>query len=242
MNAPLPVRQALALVYPRRCPFCDEVLGFAASCPRCEPDLALLRLPRPRLPATEHHLENLSGAAALYKYSGCVRQAILRMKNAGRAAYGECLGIELARVVFGCTFTQKRGIITLESRPELTRFDLVVPVPAAKGGSRGYNVPDYLAKPLAEALGAPFAPHALAKARHVERQEGKNARERLLNVQKAYSVTDPALVEGRRVLLVDDVITTGATVSVCADALARAGALEIFAVSVAETQTDAPSF
>lgn len=234
MNGPVLARAALALLYPRRCPFCDRVLGQRVRCEACEPELAALRLPAPRLAAADHHFGRLTGAAALYRYKGCVRTAVLRMKNGGRASYAECFAAELAKAVFGCTFTQKRGIITLETAPPLARFDLVVPVPAARGGPRGYNPPDRLAKPLAAYLQTPYGPAALAKLRRTEKQEGKTARQRLENVRGVYAAA-PVLAEGRRVLLVDDVITTGATVAACAEALLQAGALEVFAVSVAET-------
>src|SRR5699024_3678166 len=72
------LRTAAALVYPRRCPFCDRVLGWLPACPDCAGELARLRLAVPRLPTTEHLLKNLTGAAAVWRYDGCVRRAILR--------------------------------------------------------------------------------------------------------------------------------------------------------------------
>ena len=117
----------------------------------------------------------------------------------------------------------------------LRRFDLVVPVPAS-GRERGYNLPDLLACQLAWALDTPLDCGALQKTRRTEKQEGKTARQRMENVKNAYRATNPAAVEGRRVLLVDDVITTGATLSNCAKALRTAGALDVFAVTLAETQ------
>ena len=88
------------LLYPRRCPFCDRVLGFAPGCPACETALAALRLSPPRLPESEHLFRDLSGAAAVWRYSGRARQAILRFKNGGRACYGEELGARMARELF----------------------------------------------------------------------------------------------------------------------------------------------
>lgn len=227
--------QLRVLVFPRRCPFCGRVLGFLTRCPDCEPELKKLKLMIPRLPDSEHCMEHLSGAAAVCRYEGCVREAILRMKNGGQGYCARELGVWMAAEIFGCTFRQQRGIIRLEQGPVLRRFDLVVPVPAS-GRERGYNLPDLLARQLAWALDTPLDCGALQKIRRTGKQEGKNARQRMENVKNAYRAADPAAVEGKRVLLVDDVITTGATLSSCAGALRTAGALEVFAVTLAETQ------
>ena len=140
--------QVRVLLFPRRCPFCGRVLGFLTRCQDCEPELKTLKLMIPRLPDSEHCMEHLSGAAAVYRYDGCVRDAILRMKNGGQGYCAKELGIWMAAVIFGCTFRQQRGIIRLEEQQVLRRFDLVVPVPAGDRG-RGYNLPELLARQLA---------------------------------------------------------------------------------------------
>lgn len=72
------------LIYPVRCPFCDEVLGTLRECPVCKASAETL-FHRPfRLAETEHQLELVEGAASLYEYDGCVQQAIQRMKFSGR--------------------------------------------------------------------------------------------------------------------------------------------------------------
>ena len=225
-----------ALIYPRRCPFCDCVLGELTRCEKCEAELDSLWLQIPRLPASEHKLENLSGAAAILKYEGIARVGILRMKNAGRACYANLFAAEMARRIFGCVSEQKNGILVTVQQLPLKRYDIIVPVPSYHKNERGYNVPDLLAKELSRLLEIDLEKHCLVKKQNVEKQEGKNARERLANVKGVFSVVDPDKIEGRRVLLVDDVITTGATVSECAAQLVNAGAIEVFAVSVAETQ------
>lgn len=229
--------QLRVLLYPRRCPFCGDVLGFLTCCQTCQPELERLKLPRPRLPESEHCLEYLSGAAAVYKYDGCVQKGILRMKNAGQCATAKEVGIWMAAVIFGCTFRQQHGIIHIDSRPIMRQFDLVIPVPN-NSKKRAYNMPALLAKELAWALDIPMRTDLLQKARKTEQQEGKSAKQRMENMKNAYKVCGSAELEGKRVLLVDDVITTGATVSNCAKALRKAGALDVFAVSIAETQFD----
>ena len=77
---------------------------------------------------------------------------------------------------------------------------------------------------------------SLYKCRRTPSQAGLSAEQRLVNLEGAFAVRDAARIEGKRLLLVDDVITTGATVSVCARALLEAGAQSVFAVSVAASE------
>lgn len=90
--------------------------------------------------------------------------------------------------------------------------------------------------PLARALGIPLEKRALRKTRVTHTQKGLSAAERLQNLRGAFCVRNAQRIEGRRILLVDDVITTGATISTCAAALMQAGALEVFAVAAAHTE------
>ena len=78
------LRQLRWVLYPRRCPFCDRVLGSRPACPDCTDGLAeLRRAPSMRLRGSEHYLGRLDGAAAPYRYTGLVRRAVLRAKYQG---------------------------------------------------------------------------------------------------------------------------------------------------------------
>lgn len=204
------------------------------ECAECVPELKRYTRQIPRLPQGEHCLEYLSGGASVFRYDGCIRGAVLRMKNGGQVYYAKELGIYMASRIFDCTFHQQRGIIVLSSVPVMKRFDLVIPVPPSDK-NRGYNLPDVLAQQLAWALDVPLRNDILKKIRETEKQEGRSAAERMKNVKDAYRAEKPFDVEGKRVLLVDDVITTGATLPNCAKALCIAGALDVFAVTLAET-------
>jgi ComF family protein len=227
---------ALELVFPRRCPFCDEVLGWKAECEDCAPELETLMLNPKRLSPGTHYFGELSGAAAVFHYRGCVRSAILRMKYEGCRWYGRDLGNRMAKTMFGCTFFRKYGIL-LPKRAlwGATGYDVVVPVPKS-GRGRGYNVPLLLAEPIAAALGLPIQAEALVRVRHTRHQAGLPLEERLANVAGAFRAGPRCDVEGRRVLLVDDVITTGATAAACTAALLAAGAENVFAVGLASSQ------
>ena len=222
-----------ALLFPRRCPFCGRVLGYVAVCSHCAPELNRLRRAVPRLSPGDHCLDNLVGAASLYQYKGCVRNAVLRMKGRGNLWYAHEIGIQIA-CMFSCTFRWEHGILIQETAPAVQMYDMVIPVPPSRP-DRSDTLSARLAVTLALCLGVPVERGYLYKQRMTEKQAGKSAAERMKNVKDAYGVHQPQQIEGKRILLVDDVITTGATLSNCAKALCKAGALEIFAVTFAQT-------
>ena len=218
-------RQMRQLLFPRRCPCCRRVLGTLPLCEVCTPRLEELRRgPVMRLDVSRHYLGALDGAAAPYRYEGVVRSAILRAKYEGESWTAVELGVEMTARLFGAEVEMHFA----EPVPGLVPgaaigYDCIVPVPATSR-RRGYNVPERMAQPLAHALGLPLD-------------------ERLANAAGAFRAQEPELVEGKRVLLVDDVITTGATAAACAQALLDAGAHSVFAVAMAvtENEMDAPS-
>jgi ComF family protein len=113
-------------------------------------------------------------------------------------------------------------------------FEVVVPVPLGQKRmkERGYNQVALIAKPLSLLLGRDFRSVALQRRRETRSQVGLSARERRDNVQEAF-VADPRIVRGRSVLVMDDVATTGATLSSSAEALLQAGAAQVYAITVA---------
>lgn len=225
---------ALGLLYPRRCPLCGEVLGFAEDHPACRPVYERLLRKRKRLAPGDYYLGELTGAAAVFCYEDAIRTAILQMKYSGARWYGRDCGNWMAKELFGCTFSRKYGILFPERAfSARLEYDVIVPVPGS-GRGRGYNVPELLAGPLAIGLGIPLEPAGLVRRRGGKRQAGLPLEERLANVAGAFTAGPGAgRVEGRQVLLVDDVITSGATAAACAQALLAAGAESVFAVGLA---------
>ena len=225
------LRQVRQLVYPRRCPFCDRVLGSVPVCPDCaEERESLRRKPGMRLDASQHYLGDMTG---------CVRRGILHAKYQGAPWAAVELGVVLAELAFGSVI-ELHGAEPVPQKVEgaALGYDCIVPVPAS-GTMRGYNVPERMALPLAKALELPLEAEALVPARKKKHQAGLAMEERLANVAGAFRVSDPDIVEGRRILLVDDVITTGATAAACAQALLQAGAESVFAVALATVEFSA---
>jgi ComF family protein len=113
-------------------------------------------------------------------------------------------------------------------------IDAVIPVPLGRKRlkERGYNQVGLVAQPLAYELGLEYAPQALWKARETRSQVGLTISQRHENVSQAYQA-NPSAVKRKSILLMDDVATTGSTISACTEALLSADAHEIFALTIA---------
>ena len=113
-------------------------------------------------------------------------------------------------------------------------IDLLIPVPLGKRRlkERGYNQVALVARPLAYLQGLQYEPGALVKARDTRSQVGLSISQRSENVQDAYQA-DSQVVKGKCVLIMDDVATTGSTISACTTALLSAGAQEVYVLTIA---------
>jgi len=126
------------------------------------------------------------------------------------------------------------GRLLLRAFPRDQRFDAIVPMPLhwRRRMDRGFNQSALLAAVLLKGTGLPLE-HLVRRARQTESQAGLTSRERRANVRAAFQIPHPGRVAGRRLLLVDDVITTGATLNACAAALKAAGAAHVSVLTLA---------
>ena len=113
-------------------------------------------------------------------------------------------------------------------------IDVVIPAPLGRQRlkERGYNQVGLVAQPLAYELGLEYVPQALWKARETRSQVGLTISQRRENVSQAYQA-NPSVVKRKSILLMDDVATTGSTISACTEALLSAGANAIYALTIA---------
>jgi len=206
-----------ALLFPPRCPVCGGTLvrGERTVCSFCratapltgfwrEADNPVLRKCRDMLP-----VERASGFLWFVRGSGWRRMIHgIKYRGAWRTAremgswYGSCL--------------KESGLYD--------DVDLVIPLPLhpLKRCRRGYNQSEYIAEGIAARLGAEIDRRSVRRRRNTASQTLKSHRERAANVEGAFAVRRPQRLDGRHILLVDDVMTTGSTLLSCAAEILRA--------------------
>jgi len=127
-------------------------------------------------------------------------------------------------------------LVNVQQRYPLNQATRIVPVPLHKEreGARGFNQAGVIARALSAAVSLPLDEISLVRTGHTTRHRaGMDAHDRRESVEKAFAVSYPGLIAGERILLIDDVFTSGATVSACAKVLIEAGAADVFVLTIA---------
>lgn len=232
---------ALALVYPRSCAVCEasvERRFDGAACAACWQSTQLFNgeelmcgkcgvvlmnaMPQARkveVRCRRCDAEPFTAARACGVYEGALRASVLALK---REPY---VAPRVARMLFE---VQQRAPLNVGTR--------IVPVPlhAERERERGFNQATILGRALAAQTNLTCDEWSLVRIIHTTRHRaGMDAEARRESVESAFEVQRPRLVNGERILLVDDVFTTGATVSACASALKKAGAQDVFVLTLA---------
>lgn len=205
------------IFYPPRCIFCRRILDRDGICDQCRSSLPFLHNMRAKAPPF------VLEAYTPFGYEGCVRRAIINYKFHHATAYAK----SLAEMMESCIRVHLEG-----------RFDCVVwvPISAKRMRKRGYDQAHLLAEHIADSFDIPLVA-ALRKIRDNPSQTSKRSEAaRRANVIGVYEVQNHEEIIRKRILLVDDVLTTGATISECARMLKTAGAESVYVVTVAKTQ------
>jgi ComF family protein len=215
-------RDLVAFALPQRCPGCaasarpERLLcdACAEAIPRLAVPLCARCLARSRDPVgcTRHPGHSVWAA---WVYDERAARVVHALKYEGRRRLARGLGAEIARAL--PTALVPDGVVA-------------VPLHAARRRERGYNQAGLLADALAEAIDAARLEGVIDRVRPTRPQARLDGRERRANVAGAFRVRRSGGLKGSTVLLVDDVMTTGATLEACLDALADAGALGVGAV------------
>ncbi len=113
--------------------------------------------------------------------------------------------------------------------------DCLIPIPLhhLKKAERGYNQSFYLAKGISKIIGIPVFSNSMSRTRFTPSQTNLNLKERKENIGGAFKLKDRSIIKGKKIILVDDVITTGATITECGKILINHGAQKVFSISAA---------
>jgi len=222
------------LLFPRRCPICDKIVApfGALCCEACKKKLlyighdycmkcgkGLLDSEKAYCSRCIAHPPVFTYGRSLYRYE-CVAGSIFRLKYQGRQEYAAFFGAELFRYF-------KHDIAKMHA-------DVIIPVPLHKKRleERGYNQSALLAKELAGKTGIPCIENLVTRVKNTVPQKKLNDIERQNNLKKAFKIRRND-VKLNRMIIVDDIYTTGSTVNALSKVLFEGGAKEVFVITLA---------
>ncbi len=222
------VDDLLHLLYPHHCTGCgsDLLSRDALLCAYCIKELPLTgfayhennpieKIFTGRIPIKAAHSEFYFSKGQL------VQHLIHQLKYKGNQSIGLYLGERMGE--------------TLLASNRFKNIDAIVPLPmfAHKEFKRGYNQATIIARGLGETLQSTLYPQAVVRSRLTETQTRKHRTERWQNVEGSFLIPDPTVLSGKNILLVDDVITTGASIEACASAILAVPGTTLFITSLA---------
>ena len=221
----------LSLIFPESCYACSGAMarGEKYICTSCNI----------KLPYTDYHLHGdtelnplqrrfwgkvqvqYAFAYLLFTPKGRVQQMLHKLKYKGAKELGEHLGYRYGSLLSDHQYNDK--------------FDLIVPVPLHKYKlrRRGYNQSECFAKGISDSMKLPLNTSTLVRILDTATQTRKNRLDRWQNVEQVFRVKQQETVKGKHILLVDDVMTTGATLEACTASLLTAGAAKVSVVTIA---------
>ena len=219
----------LSIIFPPRCPVCDEVIyagnNICPDCrkkitPVCEPVCKKCGKPlenqrKEYCPDCRRKTHFFTQGRAVFTYGGGIRRSMYRFKYGNKREYAVFYAKEAEKICG--KWIRKKGA------------EVIVPVPMYfwKERGRGYNQAAVFAKQLGKACGLPVKPHMVKRIRNTTPQKELSDAERKQNLKKAFQFV-PNIVEYKKVLLVDDIYTTGYTMDAVSEVLLAAGVQEVY--------------
>lgn len=214
------LRKLTDLFFPPRCVFCNCVIPVGQElCPSCQESICLVHY-------QERVIMGSSGndiiCMAPLRYQTLVRKSILLFKYYGKLWRASYFGKMIAEEVLSSEIPFHIDLVTC------------VPMSRKKQKNRGYNQSEVIAKEAVKLLNLPYK-NLLEKLRDNTEQHTLSARAREFNTVDVYSlVHDKDIIQGKNILLIDDIITTGSTVKSCAEVLQKGGAGNIVCCAIAK--------
>lgn len=210
----------LDLFYPKVCGICESI-AKEGLCNVCSKDISKLAVYR----ADEYKLDSnkfFSSHMYVFNYTGLIREKIIEYKFNEKA--------------YLCDFFVNCILKDEKISREIKSCDMIIPVPIHKKRKlqRGYNQSELIAKGLAKNTGIKLVLKLLYKKSNTIEQSKLNKSERTKNVKNVYVIIKTEEIEGKKVLLFDDIYTTGATVNECSRILLQNGAKKVCVLTIAK--------
>lgn len=230
--------EIIRILYPKRCPVCDDILPDTPLvngrnvCLKCNEKLHYITSPRCYVCGKQLYNMNdeyctdcknkkhlFKQGVGVFGYDERIKFSMYRFKYSNRREYAK---------FYGEAIVSRYGHLIRSWNPEV-----IIPVPMykIKKLQRGYNQAELVADEVGNLLHRPVDKKILVRTRRTEAMKELNDEERVKNLQNAFKITE-SIVKYKKVLIVDDIYTTGTTIDTCSDVLLRAGVEEIFYASV----------
>jgi len=222
-----------SIFFPRHCPMCDVVIPYGQMiCNVCEKKISYIKEPVCKKcgKQLENERQEYCGdcsrkkhffvqGKAVFSYRNEIKLSMYRFKYSNKREYGDYYALRTA---------QEYG-----NWIKCRQIEAIVPVPmyARKKRARGYNQAEVFAKALGRELNLPVECSMVRRIKNTAPQKELNDRQRKDNLKKAFQVTTN-IVKYKKVLLVDDIYTTGATMDAVAEVMRRAGVDEVYILSI----------
>lgn len=220
----------LDLIFPHRCTFCDSV-STEPMCQKCVDSVNFISPPLCNICGIPFR----SDAVKSHTCGECLKKKRHFEWARGVLVYNDATAKAIHRFKYGHDTTYSRPLGEIMADYPIEGFDLIVPVPLhiKRLRERGFNQSLLLANAIGKRQGAPVDPFVLKRTRWTEPQVNLTGMERKVNVKGAFEVHGD--LREKRVLLIDDVYTTGATVSECSKVLKKSGAKEVCVLTLSRT-------
>ena len=215
------IKSFLNLIFPLECRICKKTLeagNLTYICSECFTKIRFIE--EPYCLKGRHHFKRIYSMGL---YQGVLREAILLLKYQGVRGLIPPLG--------------KMLLEYCEKNIDFTSFDLIFPVPLfrSKKRKREFNQAEAFAQIIGKRYSLPISNENLLRIRDTRKMSGLNLEERRRNVKGAFAVREKKKIRNKRILLTDDICTTGATVDECSKVLLTAGAKEVTVLTLART-------
>ena len=215
----------LKLIFPPKCIFCGKLLDLKASlsiCGDCYKKIEFFREGKAEWTSRNKIIGGWCDKTVYAcKYNGIIKYSIVKYKFFNRVHHFNTYA----------SLLEER----LKNLPEIDKIDMIISVPIHRKRMRirGYNQSYLISRELSKKMKIPERSELLVRIKHSDNQSHIAGNMRFSNIYGAFKVTIPDAVKGKRILLIDDVLTTGSTVNECARVLKEAGAEYVIAAAVA---------